>query len=379
MNNLMCDWLTVVIDCVHDPIPSGIVQVIDEDGFVTQTIVKKKMVRSSWESSIHVKTNMVRTHNGITQGQQLFVDGNFSKFLQGHNIVGSCDIPALAAEACRVALKSLGITLYPVQLQNILNGQFVIKRVDLTASYSLPSDADVDAWIQAASVNAKTRHGLPELTHHTLYFGKKSRRWAIKFYSKSREVREGKSKLPNELAYTPLRPFAFGKLRCEVVLRRQELDRIAKRHGLKNKGSALTFDYKYKHNLKRDLDVYGYHLTPDFCQLLFSEYVERLEMNAALKLQDTDMLRLPNAVKGTYLLYRDGVDVRQMLAKRTFYNHRKILNECLGVDISLPAVGVRGNNVVPLVRVLEAKPERIPKNLLPYIFTRGNSYVAANQ
>jgi phage/plasmid replication protein, gene II/X family len=378
MNNLMCDWLTVVIDCLHDPIPAGRVQVIDEDGCVTQTIVKKRSVRSSWESSIHVKTNSVRTHNGLTQGQQLFIDGNFSKFLQGHNIVGSCDIPALTAEACRVALKQLGITLYPLQLQNILNGQFVIKRCDLTASYSLPSDADVDAWIQAASVNAKTRHGLPELTHNTLYFGKHSRRWSIKFYSKSREIRSGKSKLPNELAYTPLKPYAFGKLRCEVVIRKPELERIAKRHNLVNKGSALTFDHKYKHNLKRDLDVYGYHLTPDFCQLLFNEYVERLEMNTALKLQDTDMLRLPNAVKGTYLLYRDGVDVRHMLAKPTFYRHRKILNESLGVDISLPAVGVRGNNVVPLVRVLEAKPERIPKNLLPFIFTRGNSYVTAN-
>ncbi|WP_162178382.1 phage/plasmid replication protein, II/X family [Pseudidiomarina atlantica] len=352
----MCDWLTVVIECPHEPIPSGALIDCDADGNVTRTIVKRTTVRSSFESSIQVKTNNVITRDdGSRIGTQLYLDGNFAKFLQGHNVFGSLDIPFLVAAGVQQALNQCQIPIYPFQLKRIMNGEFKVKRVDLTASYDCGTSENVDHWLQSASVMSRSRSGKPEITRGTVYFQKHSRRWSVKFYNKHREIL--KNKIPLHLLNSPIPAWTDGKLRAEVVIRSKELQKIAEQQ-LDN------------------ADIYGSDLTPKFCSTLFNSYMERIDMSDVHRIPQSAALSLPNALRGTYELWLNGFDMKSHLSTTTFYRHRREISSRLGVDISLPPPRAARNNVVPLLRVIEAKPVEVPNHLLPYMIKRGDFNVA---
>ena len=91
-------------------------------------------------------------------------------------------------------------------------------------------------------------------------------------------------------------------------------------------------------------------------------------MTANVSIKDEQLINLPSKIQGTYALWRQGFDVRSMLPKATFYRHKTLLKD-YEIDISLPheQCDNHASNVVPLVRVLEAKPVTIPQHLLSYI------------
>ncbi len=100
-------------------------------------------------------------------------------------------------------------------------GLYLLKRVDCTAMWDLPRRSDIRAWLRAAEMQSKSRHGRPVTTGGTLYFGKNSRRWSIKFYSKGDEIGKLEGhKLPLEVGYRDnLIDWADNKLRGELTLR----------------------------------------------------------------------------------------------------------------------------------------------------------------
>ena len=58
-------------------------------------------------------------------------------------------------------------------------------------------------------------------------------------------------------------------------------------------------------------------------------------------------------------LWRQGADLRQLLSEPTYFRHRKKLLE-YGVDISSMHLEPEHNNVVPLMRIIEAVPVANP-------------------
>lgn len=46
-----------------------------------------------------------------------------------------------------------------------------------------------------------------------------------------------------------------------------------------------------------------------------------------------DIESLPSSVMGTYLMYKEGIDPRNHIDRKTFYKHRKVLLE-YGINIS---------------------------------------------
>jgi II/X family phage/plasmid replication protein len=67
---------------------------------------------------------------------------------------------------------------------------------------------------------------------------------------------------------------------------------------------------------------------------------------------------LPGSLRGAYALWKEGHDLRQVYSRPTFYRYRSKLLEH-GIDISIKQEG-RPDNVVPLVRILEARPVGVP-------------------
>lgn len=86
-------------------------------------------------------------------------------------------------------------------------------------------------------------------------------------------------------------------------------------------------------------------------------YRDKLQMSDQ-KLTNNSIVDLPDCVRGTYHLWSDGHDCRQILSDRTFYRHRSKLRKH-GIDISIPKSDVT-TNVVPLIRVFEAVPVGVP-------------------
>jgi II/X family phage/plasmid replication protein len=158
----------------------------------------------------------------------------------------------------------------------------------------------------------------------------------MKFYNKYREITaRGKThEIPEHLKDYGLDQFIQGKLRAELRLFSKELQ---------------------KHDI-----THGYHLSPEKIQDLFNLYMGKIDMTNNATLIDEKLLKLPRTVQSTYQLWRQGADLRSLMPKNTFYRHRRILMQS-GVDINMPCQSPEQNNVIPLYRVIEAKPVDIPR------------------
>lgn len=341
----MIDWVTAVIPFRHKRINNGHVQKIDSDGVERWLVACPKQFEGSFESSIAVKSNEIS--ECLQYADKLYISGNPSKFLQGHNVIGTDDLNLLVERTLDAISEQAGFTVDEVTRRRIRSGLYFVKRLDINYMFQLPSLSDVRAFIDAAGIKTRTRHGRSTIKKGTFYVGQTSRRWALKGYSKFDEIMGGEKghRLPPHLFQSPLVGFTEDKLRLELVLRAPELKKI-------------TDDENPSARQILELGISS----------LFNEYVSRLEMTANVSIKDEKLASLPSKIQGTYALWRQGFDVRSMLPKATFYRHKTMLKD-YEIDISLPheQCDNHASNVVPLVRVLEAKPVTIPQHLLSYI------------
>ncbi|EFJ8599853.1 TPA: Replication-associated protein G2P [Escherichia coli] len=328
----MIDWFTGILPCTHRPLPAGSVVSVDADGAVEWETVKRLTVRGSHESTMKVRSV---GSDGEGRATHLYIDGNPSKFLQGHSVIGSDDLQGLVLTAYARILALLHIPHDLPSYRQVMEGQFKISRIDINYMYSLSTLENVRAWLYAAEFKAKTRHGRACGKGGTVYLGKNSRRWSLKFYSKYDEHTSGKKghQMADEFVKAGLLDWSKDKLRIELTLRTTELIDL-----------NLTLGNSW--NIE----------TPN---KLFSDYVGRIEMNQNTILTDEKIINLPRKIQSTYLLWKQGANMKEMLPKPTFYRHRKELLS-FGIDINFYCESPDSNNVVPLVRTLEAKPAQIP-------------------
>jgi II/X family phage/plasmid replication protein len=333
----MIDWFRGEVDFLHDPIPAGRVLSIESDGSISWECVKSIDCRSSHETSLKIKSS-----GGDGQGRAttLMIDGNLTKFLQGHNVFGHRDLNRLLLLSFRKIVElhaeHLNGRSSPLLTEaKIKKGDYKVKMLDINQLYDVGNDSSVEAWLHAAEMRAKSRHGRSSRDKGTVYLGKSSRRWAFKFYNKWREMfARGKThQLPEHLKNLGLEDFIQGKLRAELRIFSKELEKYGITH--------------------------GYHLTQQNIDHLFNSYLGKIDMTTQATLIDEQLLQMPRTVQGSYQLWRQGANLRELLAKPTFYRHRKLLLE-YGVDIAVNHLAPEFNNVVPMMRIIEAVPVAIP-------------------
>jgi len=333
----MIDWITAKLPFTHkSAISDGMVVHLDDDGNNKFYKLKRKELRGSFETGIHCWTELGEENPDGTY-PFLWVSGNPVKLFQGHNVWGSNDLHGLLFETFRFLAESLvsfGAQPTDLDLQNVKRGAVHLTRVDLTESFLLPSLSDCKAWIRAAEFTTRMKHrGRGQMTSGTLYFGKHSERWATKIYAKGQEVREHLTKQPGIFGLRHALDYADQCLRIEHVLRGKELNR-------------------------RGLDLAG-NWDDTTGEVLHRELLSKLEFSEAVTISPTVLDDLPGSLRGAYALWQEGHDLRKVYAPRTFYRYRSQLL-AHGIDISIQQQG-RPDNVVPLVRVLEAVPASIPE------------------
>lgn len=318
----MIDWITAIIPCHHNErIFGGSVSSVTPEGEIEWRVEKKQQVRGSYESNLNVKSLDPNT---------LFIDGNLTKWLQGHNLFGTNDLIGLVEAVMYRLIPILGLTPSENDLQVWRHGFYELKKVDCTAMWALPRRCDVNAWLRAAEMQSKSRHGRPITTGGTLYFGKNSRRWSVKFYAKGDEISARNHKLPEDIElHDKLVEYADNKLRGELTLRAIQL-----------KEKQLSVAAQWNENTVIE-------------QLML--YIGSLNMSEQFSITPTNLEGLPARLIAVYKLWQDGVDLRAMYPRATFYRYRsEFLKQGIDIAIRQPA---KPDNVIPLVRVL--RPEAI--------------------
>lgn len=333
----MIDWITAKLPFTHKTaISDGMVVHLDSQGKDKFYKLKRKELRGSFETGIHCWTDLCEENPDGTF-PFLWVSGNPVKLFQGHNVWGSNDLHGLLIETFHFladSLRAKGAAPTDLDFQNVKRGAVHLTRVDLTESFLLPSLSDCKAWIRAAEFTTRMKHrGRGQMTSGTLYFGKNSERWATKIYAKGQEVREHMDKQPGIFGMHHALGYADQCLRIEHVLRGKELNR-------------------------RSLDLAG-NWDDTTGEVLHRELLSKLEFSEAVTISPTVLDDLPGSLRGAYALWQEGHDLRKVYAPRTFYRYRSQLL-AHGIDISIQQQG-RPDNVVPLVRVLEAVPASIPE------------------
>lgn len=329
----MIDWLTLEIPFAHTPIQSGRVISISSDGEIEWQSEKRVSVRGSYESNLRIRSAGA-TGEGVAAF--LHIDGNPTKFLQGHNVVGSRDLIMLVDMCISKIFERLSYLYSSGLRKTVFDGEFKVTRLDVNDYIEFNSESDCLAWQMAAESVATSRQGKFVRKGTTIYMGKHSRRCSLKIYSKYLELTQAKKGhgLPIALPHKQqLLDFAEKKLRIEATFRSLYLKDL----GL-NKAKELT---------------------PQKIGELYAKQVGKLEMNAQVKLQPYEEMDLPRAVMGTYMLWRDGARLADILPRPTFYRHRKILKEH-GIDIKVSPKKIQ-LNVIPLIRKIEAKPCKMPQ------------------
>lgn len=330
----MIDWLTFQFQHDHAPLPSGRVIAVDSDGQELWCKPQRTVVMGSHESAMTIIST-----GGDGQGSAtgFTVSGNPVKFLQGHNCFGSDDLVGLAVATVRRLDEFLGLGLPAHVYRSLASGQFTVSTVDITFMHELPSQADVMAWIRAAEYKSRSRCGRPTSHPGTLYWQKKSKRWALKCYSKLNEIEHGGKghKLPDTLGIeriNMLTDWVANKLRIELRLKKKEMTEL----GIESAAQLQS--------LAREL---------------FAKYVGQITMVENMQLSDELREKLPLKVYATYTLWREGHDLRSTLTRPTYYRHRRELL-AHGIDITI-APDPQPSNVIPLIRVLEARPVENPE------------------
>lgn len=330
----MIDWITCKIRFPHPFLASGEVISLTADGEEEWRSPKRLPVEGSHSSLITVRS-LGSAGEGLAEF--LSISGNPSKFLQGHNLFGSDDLLALVHDTMVQIDRRLNLGIDPVTFQRIKAGDYQVNMVDINYSFTLASQADVMAWLHAAEFKSRSRFGRPIAHPGTIYWNKHSRKWAVKAYSKYNElVHGGKAhKLPDSLGVHAhdLIEWSSNILRIELRLLSKELKSL-------------------KLNQAADL--------APRVQQLFTEYQGRIVMSGQRHLTAEKLHEFPAKLRATYQLWSQGHFMLELLPKATFYRHRKLLLE-YGVDISITCdTENQSSNVVPFVRVLEAKPAQVP-------------------
>lgn len=339
----MIDWVNILLPFPHvERIHGGACVHYDEKGEGVRTTMKKMMQRGSFDNTVAIQTSTDEGHYRDGQHTHIWVSGS-PKPLQGHNLFGTESPLELGAMLGKLALEKCGITVDAFTFRRWLSGRDVkLTRIDITYMLNVGGETDAAAWINAAAnqVSAKYRPRSSQ-NEGTVYIGQHSRRWGLKFYSKFQEItcNSKKHRLPENIqSRDALLDYARGTVRVELVLQSMHLKAIQLQDGT------------------------AWFSQPQKAQDTWNTHMEKVQLSGNVRLHKNTIEQMPAHLRSTYALWQSGVAVKQILQKSdknrmTYYRHRRDLL-VYGIDIAKPRQD--GNNVVPLIRVIEATPKATP-------------------
>lgn len=318
----MIDWTTLLFEDLYIDLPVGSICRFKHDGEIeqmTELSYQLKHGEGSFSENVTVRNS----------ARGLKIDGNPSKWLQAHNLFGRDSWEIVTRWIYDVAKRLNNISI----IRAFELGQYSVRRIDITYNFSVP---DVDSYLLAIKQFAHGRYGVPTANRGTtVYFNQNSKRSAVKFYNKAKEINAhpfNPHRIDQEQEQL-LRVYAHDLLRCEVVLRGKYLDDTY--------GKKIDWE---------NFDFYA----------AWKTRIDNITFPTSVELRHDDMNDLNGRQKLIYSAWRNGENIKELYNKSQFYAYRKFFLE-YGIDIATPAPKAAQCKIIPLFRPVEAIAKPIPE------------------
>lgn len=303
----MIDWYSGLLGYDGSMLRPNTVCELTPEGATVWSSERKLQVKGSYDTAVLVgrsaptdaMTTAADKYGLLCAVDCLYVSGNPAKWLQGHNVFG----PSVhdLGPVLRSLVRSFPAEVRPADAVEDVWPAVHRSRVDVTTTVDMGSHRLVHEWLRAAASSTRSRHGRALVSGDTVYWGQHSRRWTMKAYCKFCELQAHPPQVDGWR--DRLLPWTEGQLRLELCLRGQEL---------KPRGTLE--------------------------EAVIWEYMNRIEVGIMKDTSDGFDGVAPLLPRGVRLTLREwvaGVDVRHTLPGRTFYRHRRLILDELGLDISL--------------------------------------------
>ena len=301
----MLDWFTGYVGYDASQLALGLFFEVDREGEIVRRRDRWETARGSFESGIQLcrasATDQMVEHSrkfGFRCASAVLqLSGNPSKFLQGHNVAGPS--VSLLGPVLRAVVRAFGEGFRPADADDDGLPAVQRSRLDITTSCDLGSHEAVHDFLRHVAATGRSRHGRALDSSGTVYFGKHSRRWALKLYCKHCELAAHHPAVSAGL-FADLLDFTRSHVRVELVLRRPELAR------------------------RGVLD-----------ESVIWEFCKRIEVSDMVKKAEPEKALRP-VVRLAFLAWHDGVDLAVLLSRATLYRYRREILAATGCDVLLP-------------------------------------------
>lgn len=336
---IFIDNLSFTIPYSGPSVSGGRLLELDMEGNPKWEFEKGMHVEGSHTAKVLVKT--IQDQNSrlfVGCSQRLHISGNPLKYFQGHNVWGTADLKSLVYDITKEVMMLLGHNcLLANKVLHSDMSDVLLRRVDATAMYELPSLTDVRSWLLSAIQHASGKNQKTTSKGTTLYLGQFSKKFTFMAYGKYDELQQPKHKLPDTFTDEQkeyINKWAYNKIRFECKFRYPYL-----RDTLLADASKWFID------------------TPSI--LFYNVIKNKLILSGDFDMCPEQICELPKKYQRIYHQWYGGSSIVESYSQATAYRYRKFFINQFGIDIFKQRPNPQ-SNVVPLIRVLEAKPASIP-------------------
>lgn len=218
LNLYAIDYLKIEIQLTNNPSELSEKVVIPFVKCGTEYFPQQESYGQQWIQGSHGDQIQIKSKNENT----LIIQGNFFKWLYGHNVTGTTDLMGLVVETVRQLLQRYD-ALMPTQdeLDNIKRGMFKIHRIDLNKAILFEDKQQAQLYLAMIKEHGTYPRRKKETQGNGTYFGLKSTRTTLLYYHKGTEVSSHKKQQQRITA--ELKAYADCMVRCEVRLFSQHL------------------------------------------------------------------------------------------------------------------------------------------------------------
>lgn len=219
LNLYAIDYLKVELQLTNNPSELSekvVVPFIKFDGEYQQ---QQESYGQKWIIGSHGNQLKIKSKNENT----VLIEGNFFKWLYGHNVTGSTDLIKLVTDTVNELLVGNLKGLQPTaeELENLKQGYFKIHRIDLNKAILFDDKKQAQLYLAKIKEHGTYPRRKKETHGNGTYFGLKSTRTTLLYYHKGTEV--GSHKKQHKRITAELQAYADCMVRCEVRLYSQHL------------------------------------------------------------------------------------------------------------------------------------------------------------
>lgn len=150
------------------------------------------------------------------------VEGNFFKWLYGHNVTGTTDLIKLVSDTVNKLTQILeGMTPTEEEIIHIKDGKFKIHRIDLNKAILFQDKLQAQLYLALIKEHGTYPRRKKETQGNGTYFGLQSKRTTLLYYHKGSEIDVHKKQQHGITA--ELKAYADCMVRCEIKLFSQHL------------------------------------------------------------------------------------------------------------------------------------------------------------